>query len=196
MFQTFSNSLHVWENLCSIPLIMIYEGADFFILCRSLPICSWFSAIVITWWKQLPVSFFWFNGSFCLFKPFRRFYIRSTLISGCIMAYIIDSWNITKNKVANLHGFFHSYLILLHKWTTGFVCITAYHNFAAITFRIHCSFFIIACWWHKFRFHCYLSDLIFSRYSFNDDFSPFLLLYSTHLPSKAYLIFLVYQGIF
>ena len=58
----------------------------FFILCGYLPICSWFSAIVIASWKQFLTSFFGFIVAFFIFKPFRRIYVWSTTIDVYLIA--------------------------------------------------------------------------------------------------------------
>ena len=76
-----------------------------------------------------------------------------------LIAYILHSWNIIKNKVAALNGLFQTYLILIQTWikrflNDDFVRTTTNHNYTAVTLRMHCTFFIIICLWHESRFHC------------------------------------------
>ena len=127
----------------------------------SLWICfirSCLSATLIAYWKTVFVITFWIFCCFFVFDSFRRIYVWSAVIHGCLMTHIIRSRNIIKCKVATPHRLFQIYLIIMQKQIKicldDFVCIITNHNFDAIAFRIHLTFFVTICWWHKFRFHC------------------------------------------
>ena len=141
-----------------LTLMLIYEGVDFYILCGSLPICSWFSAVGIVYWKQLSSSFFGFIAAFLFLGHLGEFmYDWSPFVIVLWRTSYISKTQI-ETKVATLHWLFQTYFILLQKWIEkildDFVCIITSRNFAAISFRIHHTFFVIICWWNKFRFHC------------------------------------------
>ena len=96
----------IWRKIYIFSLILAYKGRSLYYSLWIILICSWFSATVIAYWKQLSSIFFGF-----IFAFLHPIYLGESLYDPpWLMTILLHRWCIpetqSKITVATLHGLF------------------------------------------------------------------------------------------
>ena len=125
----------------------------------SLPIVLWdahlFSFILIHEGSNICYSswifFLFFHSWVQLLLHTKNTYVHYLFVF--ILAFIMQSLNIIKYKIATLHRLFQTQLIPMQKWikklSNSFVFINTSHDFSVIPLINYQTIFIAVFWWHE-----------------------------------------------